>query len=331
VYVRRVALIAIAWSALLAPAAGQAHTYVPRPTLARTVVLKPAGGTVMVKPRGHKRFKLREATVVPVRSIVDATHGKVSLTSARDARHTQGGVFSQGEFVVTQQHDGLTDLQLTGGSFGVCSAARVARKPVSAAANTRRRLFGSAHGHFRTRGRSSSATVRGTTWLTEDRCTGTVTENMSASPKSKVDTQSRKLHFTLAPGQTVTYFCNRFEIAPDTYCLVLLAEPAVGVIGGGIVTQVDTPEYALCVVAPDGQYGCRQHLPLTARDPQGFRQAIFVCPVRQVGKYTFGWSLDGQNLLFPALNLTLDVPGPDQHCTTDPTTPDPIAKSLTQR
>ena len=37
-----------------------------------------------------------------------------------------------------------------------------------------RKLWGrDGGGRFRTRGRSSSATVRGTVWLTEDRCDGT--------------------------------------------------------------------------------------------------------------------------------------------------------------
>jgi len=37
-----------------------------------------------------------------------------------------------------------------------------------------RRLWGDGHGRFRTKGRSGAATVRGTKWLTEDRCDGTL-------------------------------------------------------------------------------------------------------------------------------------------------------------
>ena len=39
-----------------------------------------------------------------------------------------------------------------------------------------RRLLGSGKGRFTTRGRDSSATVRGTKWLIEDRCDGTFTK-----------------------------------------------------------------------------------------------------------------------------------------------------------
>ncbi len=39
-----------------------------------------------------------------------------------------------------------------------------------------RRLWGRGEGDFRTAGRRSSATVRGTWWLVEDRCDGTLTK-----------------------------------------------------------------------------------------------------------------------------------------------------------
>ena len=35
-------------------------------------------------------------------------------------------------------------------------------------------MWGNAKGAFRTRGRFASATVRGTTWLTQDTCAGTL-------------------------------------------------------------------------------------------------------------------------------------------------------------
>ena len=39
-----------------------------------------------------------------------------------------------------------------------------------------RRLSANARGRFRTRGRHSAATVRGTKWITTDRCDGTLTK-----------------------------------------------------------------------------------------------------------------------------------------------------------
>jgi hypothetical protein len=48
-------------------------------------------------------------------------------------------------------------------------------QPVATASRVRprRRLWGNATGRFRTRGRYAAATVRGTRWLTIDRCNGT--------------------------------------------------------------------------------------------------------------------------------------------------------------
>ena len=70
----------------------------------------------------------------------------------------------------------MTELRLRG-SLGDCSvgagASRHRGEPGQAREarrRRRRRLWGRGRGHFRTRGRHSSATVRGTTWLVEDRC-----------------------------------------------------------------------------------------------------------------------------------------------------------------
>ncbi len=67
----------------------------------------------------------------------------------------------------------LVQLRLTGGSFKACGKRRASaleRKPKPV-----RRLWAKGKGRFRTRGRYSSAAVRGTFWLTEDRCEGTFT------------------------------------------------------------------------------------------------------------------------------------------------------------
>jgi hypothetical protein len=118
--------------------------------------------------------------VLPVGSRADATLGKVKLTSSlqKPRRRTQTATLSGGAFVVRQPRSGhgLTELTMTGGDFTQCSAAGArARTGAHAAAARIRRLFGNAHGRFRTRGRYSTATVRGTTWSVEDRCDGTLT------------------------------------------------------------------------------------------------------------------------------------------------------------
>jgi ferric-dicitrate binding protein FerR (iron transport regulator) len=62
---------------------------------------------------------------------------------------------------------------MTGGGLSSCKT-RVPHGG-TAARKRKRKLFGNAHGRFRTRGRNSSATVRGTKWSMTDTCSGTLT------------------------------------------------------------------------------------------------------------------------------------------------------------
>jgi hypothetical protein len=84
-------------------------------------------------------------------------------------------------------------LRLDGGKFGACRGSRAlslnakSKKPV-------RRLFGSAKGRFTTKGRYSSATVRGTKWLVQDQCNGTLTKVL----RGVVQVQDFRAHKTVS-------------------------------------------------------------------------------------------------------------------------------------
>ena len=155
----------------------------PTPPVGRSANAAPAGGTVRVRVPGSRRYvTLTAGAGIPMGSVVDATHGQVTITSAADAYgRTQSANFGGSEFVVRQKRAAqpITDIVLTGGSMA-CSARPLAKSldaEVFAAARrkwSRRRLWGNGHGRFRTRGRRAAATVRGTHWLTEDRCDGTL-------------------------------------------------------------------------------------------------------------------------------------------------------------
>jgi uncharacterized delta-60 repeat protein len=129
--------------------------------------------------KGVRFVPLTEARQIPMGSFLDTRRGTVRLQSARDRQGTrQNGDFSQGLFQALQSRQrsarGLTTLVLKGSSFRSCR--RPGRgKRASAAQSIRRRLRANARGRFRTRGRHSAATVRGTVWLTADRCDGTLT------------------------------------------------------------------------------------------------------------------------------------------------------------
>jgi hypothetical protein len=144
--------------------------------------IAPVRGQVLVKLPGENRFvPLQHLTEIPIGSQVDATKGAVRLISAVTATQTNSAEFFDGIFTIRQRRANRAIMQLVlgGGNFRVCRSrsaaasvdsptARRPRKPV-------RRLWGSGKGRFETRGRYSSATVRGTRWLVVDRCDGTLT------------------------------------------------------------------------------------------------------------------------------------------------------------
>jgi len=148
------------------------------PRAGQTVNLRPERGTVAVRTPGSEKFVTLDAGVqVPVGSIVDTRRGAVRLESARNLTGgVQAGVFHGSLFQIRQRRSAapVTNLVLRGGRFAACRKS--ARRAVAVASGSRRvrRLWGrDRSGSFRTRGRHGAATVRGTVWLTEDRCDGT--------------------------------------------------------------------------------------------------------------------------------------------------------------
>jgi len=147
----------------------------PTPENGEKVVVAPKAGTVFVTTPGGKKVKLEAGQTIPVGSIVDATRGKVTLTSVNRKGETQTAVFFGGVFLVQQQEgSGLVVLKLRG-SLNCGKAARSGRVAgrLERGGKKSRKLWGSGKGNFRTEGNNGSATVRGTIWLTEDRCNGT--------------------------------------------------------------------------------------------------------------------------------------------------------------
>ncbi|HEX6713566.1 MAG TPA: choice-of-anchor Q domain-containing protein [Thermoleophilaceae bacterium] len=150
---------------------------VPQPVLARSINATPVSGTVLVKVAGQATFvPLSEARQIPVGSIVDARKGRVRITVAGKTPGTfYSADFYQGTFQVTQLSSSLTVVKLVGGSFKACgrAAARAAKKQPGGSKEVRH-LWAEGSGPFRTQGKYASAAIRGTTWLTDDRCDGTL-------------------------------------------------------------------------------------------------------------------------------------------------------------
>lgn len=156
------------------------------PTIGEDVNVSEVKGSVLVDvPGGGGFVPIEEARQIPVGSRIDTRKGTVRLKSASDKQGgTQSGSFSQGLFKVQQARNsgGITDLRLAGGDFSDCrkGSKKVIRRlrgqgPAKGEANRALLSGRKKKKRFRSRGRYSASTVRGTIWVTTDRCDGTLT------------------------------------------------------------------------------------------------------------------------------------------------------------
>jgi hypothetical protein len=171
------------------------------PVPGKSVVVKVISGTVYIKLAGHARatgppkgfVPFTGAANIPVGSQLDTSKGRVELTSAADTGgvKTQASQFYDGIFQIKQAVPKkkpkkpaklTTDLIMKGEiarsqcaplKGGARAAATKKKKGPKAVLGS---LWGSGKGRFRTNGKYSSATVRGTIWLVQDRCEGTLTK-----------------------------------------------------------------------------------------------------------------------------------------------------------
>jgi hypothetical protein len=164
------------------PIAGK--SVVAQVTQGRVFIRVPAGKRIRRGSRRGRRSAVASArrfrryrgkANIPVGSVIDTRRGRIAITSAADLRGTtQRAVFYAGVFQIRQRRSSrpVTDAALVTSRRGCGSG--------SARGSQRRRrvlgrLWANGRGRFRTRGRYSAASVRGTTWLTEERCDGTLT------------------------------------------------------------------------------------------------------------------------------------------------------------
>jgi DNA-binding beta-propeller fold protein YncE len=162
---------------------------VPAPVLAITGDVAPLSGTVLVRLPGTSTFvPLGSLRQIPFGTVIEATHGHVSVTTTEPNGTTQTGEFFEGEFILEQGRNGQVLAELTGGSFSVCPTARQRAHKASASEATLeggaveassgkhvvRKLWANAHGSFSTKGNYAAGAVQGTEWLTEDLCEGTI-------------------------------------------------------------------------------------------------------------------------------------------------------------
>jgi hypothetical protein len=173
---------------------------VPPPVTGVNVNAKPVSGTVLVRLKGTTTFvALTALSSVPVGSELDLTRGRVQLTSTGPGGASQTAVFYQGRAVIgqTRATPPVTTLTLSGQL--VCP-----KRKVSAKGPKTRSLWGSGKGNFETFGRYATATVRGTYWLTQDTCTGTLIRVRSGT----VTVLDRVRHRTVTVGAGKSYLAR---------------------------------------------------------------------------------------------------------------------------
>jgi hypothetical protein len=164
----------------------------PPPVAGLNFDIVPLGGVVLVQEPGTNNFvPLTKPSQIRNGSIIDARKGRVRITIDDGAGHLDTADFYEGMFKFVQENVATSataappkvkfaDLYLVGGKFKGCPKApkhpRIASLAKARAAKGKsiQHLWGSGHGAFRTVGRYASATIRGTTWLTDDRCDGTL-------------------------------------------------------------------------------------------------------------------------------------------------------------
>lgn len=156
----------------------------PAPELGKSVLVAPGNGRLRVRRPGSSSFEVLElGSELPVGTEVDARESALALTSALPSGATQTGRFGGGRFVIRQGRRGYVDLYLKGRYCSRATTTTASSVTAVAAGKPRsRRLWGSDHGgRFRTHGKNSHATVRGTRWLVADSCRGTLTHVTNGS------------------------------------------------------------------------------------------------------------------------------------------------------
>ena len=155
------------------------------PVVGRQVAVAPATGTVLVRLPGAERSqRLASSAAISVGSVIDTRRGRVRLTSALPGGRTQTATFWGGLFTVRQARTGRGVVRLKLPRAAGCSRRATitrghsedARRKAKRKRTRRPSLWGKdKRGRYRTEGSNSVATVRGTKWLTVNRCDGTYT------------------------------------------------------------------------------------------------------------------------------------------------------------
>ncbi len=196
------------------------------PQLGKTANLVPISGQVLIRtPRGSRGDRraghlsavtkgkgfvpLTRVRQIPMGTQIDARRGTLDLIAARakpgrtGSARLAGGVFSVSQ-IGKGRRKGLTTFTLRSGlfkgapSFASCRRSKGGKSSGAYASRLSRKALQTLRardrkGKFRTKGRHSAGTVRGTAWNTTERCDGTLT----TVKRGVVDVRNFKLRKTV--------------------------------------------------------------------------------------------------------------------------------------
>lgn len=204
------------------------------PTLGVTALAQTVSGMVTVLFPGDSRPRAlgTEPILVPMGTQFDTTGGVVHLTFAVAPNDpvtpgpVEGGDFFGGVFSIYQSSTAtMAELRLSGPPIVCATSARsravalAARKRRGKGGGGKRLVWGDAHGQFKTSGNYAAATVRGTRWLTEDRCDGTKVQVQRGLVAVKdlttgktVDVPAGKSYLAKAPCASLRSFRIRLRL-----------------------------------------------------------------------------------------------------------------------
>ena len=154
----------------------------PAPTNGEKVVVKPEEGKVTIKLPGTKKYvTLKELKEIPVGAVIDATKGRVKLTSIAPDGTEQTAEFFGGVFKVKQREgSNLVVLELLDTTLPGATTKRRGKAParrgsslLPARMRHQRQALGQRPRQLPHRRPRRLGDGRGTIWLVEDRCDGT--------------------------------------------------------------------------------------------------------------------------------------------------------------
>ena len=199
------------FTAQAVPGAGPGPAGLPsatRPVFGRSAMITAVSGVVLVKLRGAAGFvSLDAASTVPVGTTIDATAGRVRLTNMRDrGGKLQSSTLWGGTFIFAQARTrhAFTVLTLTA-PMACPKSARSVASLATHAAPARHLWAKDNHGRFVTRGRSAVATVRGTAWLMQESCAGTLVK----VTRGQVSVRDLVRHRTILVSAGRSYLARR--------------------------------------------------------------------------------------------------------------------------